>query len=152
MTNINKPGYSHAARSGKSLSDFIKNELAGNGIAGTSSVHQAAYFASPVATGLTAAGSNQSTALQLAASINIISTAASGTGVQLPAISTCGVGAEIIVSNQGANTIHVYTGDSSTIDGTAGATGITMAATHRAVFISTSSSTWISALLGAVAS
>jgi len=151
MTVLNKPGYSHTARSGDNLSRFIKNELTGAGL-------QAAYAPSftyvgqTAATGLTAAGTNLATGLQLAKAINVLGTVASGTGVILPAIATCGVGAQVFLVNGGANTVKIYTGDSSTIDGTAGSTGITMAATHRAMFIPTSSSTWISVLLGAVAS
>ena len=147
----NQSGYSHSARSGQNISNFIKNELTGAGIA-AAYAPRFTFVGQTAATGLTAAGTNLATALQLSKAVNVIGTAASGTGVILPAIATCGVGAQVIVSNQGANTVHIYTGDSATIDGTAGSTGITMAATHRAMFIPTSSSTWISVLLGAVAS
>lgn len=150
MTVLNKPGYSHTARSGNNLSQFIKNELTGSGIA-AAYAPTFSYVGQSAATGLTAAGTNLATGLQLAKAVNVLGTVASGTGVILPTIATAGIGAQVIVSNQGANTVHIYSSD-ATIDGTAGGTGVTMAATHRAVFIATSATTWISALLGAVAS
>jgi hypothetical protein len=153
MTSINKSGYSHSARSGDNLSHFIQNELQGNGIS-AAYAPSFSYVGQSAATGLTAAGTNRATALAITHAVNVVGTAASGTGVVLPAIGSTGapVGSTIVLSNQGANTLAIYAAGSNTIDGTAGSTGITMAATHRAMFIATSSSTWISVLLGAVAS
>lgn len=116
----------------------------------TPALAQFTYVGQSAATGLTASGTDRTGALQLAKAVNVLGTVASGTGVILPAIPA--VGAQVIVSNQGANTVAIYGNGSNTIDGTAGATGITMAATHRAMFIATSASAWISVLLGAVAS
>lgn len=110
------------------------------------------YVGQSAATAISAAGSSRTDATQLSKAVNVLGTVGSGTGVILPAISSTGVGATLIVVNGGANTVAIYGSGSNTIDGTAGATGITMAATHRAMFIATSSSTWISVLLGAVAS
>lgn len=118
----------------------------------TPALGQFTYVGRSAATGLSAAGTSRTDATQLAKAVNVLSTVASGTGVILPAISSAGVGAEVVLVNGGANTVAIYGSGSNTIDGTAGATGITMAATHRAMFIATSSSTWISVLLGAVAS
>lgn len=116
----------------------------------TPALGQFTYVGQSAATALSAAGTSRTDATQLAKAVNVLGTVASGTGVILPAIPA--VGAQVILVNGGANTVAVYGSGSNTIDGTAGATGITMAATHRAMFIATSSSTWISVLLGAVAS
>ena len=58
-----------------------------------------------VATGLTATGTIITDALDLTADTNVIATAASGTGVQLP---SCEIGDSCEVYNGGANTVVVY--------------------------------------------
>ncbi len=58
-----------------------------------------------VATALTAAGTTISDALDLNADTNVIGTAASGTGVQLPSAE---IGDSCEVYNGGANTVVVY--------------------------------------------
>ncbi len=58
-----------------------------------------------VATALTAAGTSITDALDLAATCNVISTCASGAGVQLPSMQ---VGDECEVYNGGANQCLVY--------------------------------------------
>jgi len=58
-----------------------------------------------VATALTAAGTTISDALDLLADTNVIGTAASGSGVQLP---SCEIGDSCEVYNGGANTVVVY--------------------------------------------
>lgn len=58
--------------------------------------------------GLTATGSNQAAALQLAAGINRISTAAASTGVKLP---TGSVGLVCHIIHRGANNLSVYPRD-----------------------------------------
>lgn len=97
------------------------------------------------ATALTAAGSNQATALQLSAVYNTVGTTASSTGVLLPPSEA---GAMVTVHNDGANTLQVYAPVGSTIDTIASATGVSIATTKRRLFICTSSTTW-SSLLGA---
>ncbi len=57
------------------------------------------------ATGLTAAGTTQATGLVLTRDINVVTTAATGTGVVLP---NFGIGAEVLVINQGANPLTIY--------------------------------------------
>jgi hypothetical protein len=60
-----------------------------------------------VANALTAAGTTQTDALQLAADINVVATAAAATGVKLPQMEvpdTC------VVHNLGANAVLVYPG------------------------------------------
>jgi hypothetical protein len=93
-------------------------------------------------TGITAAGTNLATAVQLSTSLNVVSTAASGTGVKLlPAEN----GAEMVVANDGANSLTVYALSGSTIDGSA---SVSIATTKRRVFWGTSDTTWVS-ILGA---
>lgn len=58
-----------------------------------------------IATGLTAAGTTLATALDLTADTNVISTCASGAGVQLPATE---IGDSVEVYNGGANSCTVY--------------------------------------------
>ena len=112
----------------------------------------AAYGSTSVATTLTAAGTTQATALALTSQINTVTTAAASTGVALPAASTVGVGGYVIVFNAGANPIKVYgvNGGSDTIDGVAGATGVTLTNAKRCIYYVTAANTWISAQLGVV--
>jgi hypothetical protein len=73
---------------------------------------------------LTAAGTTQATGLQLTGSMCTITSAAAGTGVNLPPGSA---GAEVTVVNNGANAILVYAtqGNSvDTINGIAGSQGV----------------------------
>lgn len=107
---------------------------------------------SSTATGLTAAGSNQATALALTKQINVITTAAASTGVTLPAASTVGVGGFVVIFNAGANAIKVYgaVGSSDTIDGVAAATGVTLTNALRCEYYVTAAGVWRSAQLGAV--
>ena len=58
-----------------------------------------------IATGLTAAGTTISDALDLTADTNVLGTVASGTGVQLPATE---LGDSVEIYNGGANACTVY--------------------------------------------
>lgn len=64
-----------------------------------------------IATGLTAAGTTISDALDLNSSINVISTAAAGSGVQLPSMM---LGDMVEVYNGGTGAMYVYP-DQSTV-------------------------------------
>ena len=66
-----------------------------------------------VATGLTATGANQATALQLGSQWNEVDVVAPGTGVLLSAYSE---GQSQTVFNQGANTLQIYPSPQSQID------------------------------------
>ena len=70
------------------------------------------------------------------------------TGVILPVGV---VGMRIRLFNAGANAIKVYATASETIDGTAGATGVTLTNAKRADFEFVAANTWISSQLGVVA-
>lgn len=96
---------------------------------------------------ITATGTNQATAYQLSAAINDVTTAASGTGVKLPRGRA---GRIITVFNDGANALQVYSFDTATIDGTAGATGVTLTNAKRCAYYAISEGVWISAQLGVV--
>lgn len=98
---------------------------------------------------LTATGTTRANALALTKAINFLGTVASGTGVILPAASTVGVGGCVIVFNGGANAAKVYAAGSDTIDGTAGATGVTLTNALRCAYFVSAAGTFISAQLGA---
>lgn len=63
-----------------------------------------------IATGLTAAGTTISDALDLVADTNLISTCASGAGVQVP---SCEIGDSVEIYNGGANACKIYPDTSS---------------------------------------
>ncbi len=79
--------------------------ISANVMRGGYSAGQAKSLNGAIATGLTAAGTTITTALDLAADINAIGTCASGAGVQLP---ICEVGDYLVVYNGGANACNVY--------------------------------------------
>jgi hypothetical protein len=114
------------------------SRIQGSGQSGGS----AQFIAGTVATAKTATGSTAADALALSDSWNVVSTAASGTGVKLP---TAEAGAQMLVANDGASTLTVYPQTGSTIDGAA---SVTIATTKRRFFVGTSPTTWVS-LLGA---
>jgi hypothetical protein len=86
---------------------------------------------------LTATGTNQATALALTSNINVISTAAAGTGVALPSLDLS------FVTNQGANPIIAYPGvtGGNLNEGATGA-GITVQTNTTAMFIRPAALTW----------
>ena len=79
--------------------------LANNILRGGFSAGQAKAVNGAIATGLTAAGTTISDALDLSADTNVIGTCASGAGVQVPA---CEVGDSVEIYNGGANACKVY--------------------------------------------
>jgi hypothetical protein len=108
-------------------------------------------FGSPtrenMANALTAVGTDRDTSLALTAQWNNITSAASGTGVTLPAAVA---GSVIGINHAGANAIQVYGAGSDTIDGVAAATGVPLTNAKRALFICFAAPAWISAQLGVV--
>jgi hypothetical protein len=105
-----------------------------------------------VATNLTAIGSTRATSLGLTSTINNVTTAAAGTGVTLPPAASVGIGATVVIFNNGANLIQVYGAGSDTIDGVAGATGVPLTNATRCEFYVITATSWISAKLGVVSS
>jgi len=103
----------------------------------------ATYVLGSVATDLTAAGTTRADALQLAAESNNLTTVAASTGVILPVGV---IGMKIMIINNGASTVQVYASASETIDGTAGATGVTLANAKDALYTYYKANTWASIL------
>jgi hypothetical protein len=159
----NDPGYSHTARSGVNLTNFIQNTLNGGAVPGitptingiaigqtTPAAGSFTFVQESVGSGLTAVGTNRATALVLSHQINDITTAASSTGAVLPSVASVGIGTIIIVFNAGANAITMFASGSDTIDTVAGATGVTLTNAKRCMYIAVAAATWISAQLGVV--
>jgi hypothetical protein len=94
-----------------------------------------------VATGLTAAGTNQSTALALTGnnSIQEFTTVAASSGGKLP---TATATSRMTIVNRGANTLTVYPNTSGTINGQAANTGYTIPAGGAAVFVGKNTADW----------
>ena len=115
-------------------------------------------FAGPVASGnglqtsaadaLTATASGtQTTSLGLTAQLNRISTAASGSGVTLPASAPIAssrftFGVWLVIVNDGANAITVFGNGSDTVNDIAGATGISQPAGSTVMYVSTVAGKW----------
>ncbi len=98
---------------------------------------------------LTATGSNQATALGLTTGFNVLGTVAASTGVVLPAIgSVVAAGDMVLIDNAGSNAAKVYGSGAQTIDGVAGATGVTLTNAKRCIYIANTGSTWLSYQLG----
>ena len=105
-------------------------------------------FSQPVnsiETGIVATGTTIDDAYQLQAAINVLGTVAASTGVKLRNLDSGGIQT---IYNDGANAVTVYADDA--IDGTAGATGVTLTNAKRAIFTRKPDGSWISAQLGVV--
>jgi hypothetical protein len=96
---------------------------------------------SGAATGISAAGTTISDATDLASHFNNITTVAANTGVQLWAAP---IGSQVIVRNQGANTLKVYPEDASRdINGAGAGVAVSVAAGSMAIFWRTGAANWI---------
>lgn len=87
----------------------------------------------------TAIGSNRAGAFVIAYELTRFSTVAASTGAVLPAAAA---GLSFTIINAGANTLTVYANGSDTINGTAGATGVSLASGKTATYFSASTGTW----------
>jgi hypothetical protein len=94
-----------------------------------------------VTTGLTAAGTNQATALAITADLNVFGTVAASTGAVLSFTD----GARIVVRNGGANALLVYAPVGGTMNGTSNGS-LSIATTKNAEFISRDGKNWYSIL------
>lgn len=148
---INTNKFTVAASTGNTL---VAGTLAVTGaatlsstLAVTGATTLSSYLKKATGNALTAAGTTRADALALTKDVNNVTTAASGTGVILPASA---VGQDIIVFNNGANAMKVYGAGSDTIDGTAGSTGVTLSAGARCRYTCVAANTYLSSLLGAV--
>ena len=93
---------------------------------------------------LTATGTNQATALQLAglSSLQEVTTVASSTGVLLPVIK---LPATVTIANQGANTLAIFPSLGGTIDNGTVNTSVTLASGKSATFTASSLTNWYTA-------
>lgn len=94
------------------------------------------------ATALTATGTTQATALQLSAVMNALGTTAASTGVKLP---PCEAGAVVYIYNGGANTLQVYSNETTGVTmnaAVAGSTGVALGTLKTAICLGTSATTW----------
>lgn len=93
---------------------------------------------------LTAAGTTQSDALQLASAINRVTTAAAGTGVKLYASPVAG---DVqIVYNGGANVMRVYPQTSGTINQLTANTHIDLPTNTACMFFAATTTAWLAIL------
>lgn len=94
-----------------------------------------------IATGLTAAGSTQATALAITASVSVFGTVAASTG----AILAQSDGARVIVRNGGANALLVYAPVGGYLNGTLNGS-LSVPTTKNAMFVSADGINWYSIL------
>lgn len=135
---------------------FIQKPDAGLRLADARSMFDAIVSnnANSSAYGITAVGTTQATAVQLTSVLCQVDTAASSTGVNLP--SSTGTRAApfqfCYVINNGANAITVYAsqGGTDTINGVAGATGVSQASGVNAIYVSAKPGVW--EVFGAISS
>lgn len=92
-----------------------------------------------VANGVSAAGANQAAATPLPADFNRITTATANQGVRLPAAVQ---GLDIVVSNKSGVPIIVYGNGTDTVDGIAGATGVSQMNNSVVFFFCTANGIW----------
>jgi hypothetical protein len=87
---------------------------------------------------LTAAGTDITNALVLTSLVNVVTSAAASTGVQLP--SATPIGQIVTVQNNGANAINIWPHSASgTLNGGSGGAAVTTAAAAGAICIRNSS-------------
>ena len=99
-----------------------------------------------VVTAISAAGTSNTDATVLSASVNVVSTAAASTGVKLPPVER---GALIEVYNQGANAVLVYPPAGAKIDALTATTGGFSVGAGKAARFRAVSGTQIYSMLGA---
>lgn len=139
------------------MSSFKLTGLAAGSAAGDSLRYEQLFSASSAVTllgeirytvgaALTATGTGQSDALQLAAAINQVTTTASGTGVKLYASPAAG--SWQLVYNGGANPLKVYPQTSAAINQLAVNTGVALPINTAMMFFAASATAWIAILSG----
>ena len=95
------------------------------------------------ATGLTATGSTQGTALALPADINAFTTVAASTGTILPSMNQ---GDSVVISNQGANALSVYPPVGGTINALSANTAFSQTAAKTAIYHCINATTYLALL------
>lgn len=117
---------------------MIPSRVLGSGVNSLSSL----CICGDAATGLTAAGTDATDALEIVNVYSQVTTTAASTGVILPDTETSET---LLVANDGASTLTVYPQSGSTIDG---GSSVSIATGKRRFFIAVSPTIWVS-LLGA---
>lgn len=143
-------GGSIVVSSGGTISMSSGAVLNGGTVIGAS-IENSASFVLNSATSITPAGSNLATAVTITTQSVQLGTAASTTGVALPASANV-LGIPLLLINTGTAAIHVYGEGGDTIDGTAGTTGVTLTNAHRCFFTSFASGSFVSGPEGGVTS
>lgn len=92
-----------------------------------------------IGSGISAAGTNQSTATALTKTINEVTSVSSGQGVKLP---TPEAGELILIANQGANSLSVYPQTGATINALSANASISMATDTRKLLFAVTSTKW----------
>jgi hypothetical protein len=95
----------------------------------------------PTSASVSAAGTTQGTGTALTSDHNVITTAASGTGVVLP---TATIGRRIVVENKGANAVKIYPASGATVDALAANASITLPVDGVMFFNASSTTQWYS--------
>lgn len=91
----------------------------------------------------------QAGATAITSGIAYVTTGTAGDGVILPALSTAKIGTRVQLINASANAGTVYcpgATSTNTINGTAGATGVTYAASKTLFLVAVSATAWVSTL------
>ena len=109
-------------------------------ISAGNSPNSAQQIVGDFASGLTATGNSQATALALGAAVNAFSTVASSTGAILPGASP---GDSVKVWNAGAQTLSVYGQGTEAIGSGGASAAFSVATTKGALFTKVSNTLWI---------
>jgi hypothetical protein len=99
---------------------------------------------------ITPAGSNQATAALVLGITQQLGTAASTTGVALPAAASVPLGDSLLMLNSGTAAVHVYGHSADTIDTIAGSTGVTLTNAFSCFFTPTTGTSWVSGPRGTI--
>lgn len=130
------------------MAGFIFTGLGAGAAAGNSVRYEQVLGANgikfSVGAALTATGTVQADALQLAATINQITTAAANTGVKLYASPVAGD--MMVVYNGGANPVKVYPQSGGAINGLAANAGHILATKTSCIYFAASTTAWIANL------
>ena len=102
--------------------------------------------AETTANALTATGTTRADALAITAQINRFTTVAANTGC----VITFTPGLVVVVFNDGVNPLKVYASGTTTIDGTAGSTGVTLTNALRCAYYCVATNVVVSAQLGVI--
>jgi hypothetical protein len=118
----------------------LPTRLMGSGLPSQAAVN----VCGDVTTAITAAGTTNADATALNSVINNVTTTASGTGVKL---FTAETGAQVVVSNQGANALLVYPAASGQINAlTATTGGFSVGAGKTVILFGVSGTNWVTNL------